>query len=88
MAASSVCQDEGSTKSEVYVLYQHVLQYFWSFVALKSNPCSETRSEIVTVSDDVQKDEAEYEAIRHHAGWAVRRARDQILHPISAFDAG
>jgi hypothetical protein len=78
MAASSVCQDEGSTKSAVYVVYQHVLQYFWSFVALKSNPCSETRSELVTVSDDVQKDEAEYEAIRH-AGWAVKRARDQIL---------
>ena len=48
-------------------------------MALKSNPCSETRSEIVTVSDDVQKDEAEYEAIHHHAGWAVKRAHDQIL---------
>ena len=31
------------------------------------------------MSDGVQKDEPEYEAIRHHAGWAVKRARDQII---------
>ena len=74
---TNACQVEAEAK----IVYQQILQYFWSFVALKF---SATDASYDITGIGVQKktdcvDEAEKQAIRHHAGWAVKRARDGIL---------
>ena len=63
------------------VVYQHVLQHFWSCVTLQGKSSQSVEDEYRSVDDvsaDLDKDEAEREAIRRHAGWAVKRARDLI----------
>ena len=63
------------------VVFQHVLQHFWSCVTLKEDPpvVAEPQSPTVNVGELLgSRDEAEREAIRRHAGWAVKRARDVI----------
>ncbi|CAB4035652.1 Hypothetical predicted protein [Paramuricea clavata] len=63
------------------VVYQHVLQHFWSCVTLQGKSSQSVEDEYRSdddVSADLDKDEAEREAIRRHAGWAVKRARDLI----------
>ncbi|CAB4011700.1 Hypothetical predicted protein, partial [Paramuricea clavata] len=59
-------------EAKAKIVYQHILQYFWSFVALKFS-ATDASSDITGIG--VQKmtdcvDEAEKQAIRHHAGWA------------------
>ena len=63
------------------MVYQHVLQHFWGCVALQGKACQSVEDEYRSVDDvsaDLDKDEAEREAIRRHAGWAVKRARDLV----------
>ena len=67
--------------SLIGIVYQHIFQYFWSFVALEFS-ANFSRSDIAET--EVQNktgdvDEAKKQAIRYHAGWAVKRARDGIL---------
>ena len=50
---------------------------FWSFVALKFSPTDPCSDGVLHKTGDL--DEAEKQAIRYHAGWAVKRARDGIL---------
>jgi hypothetical protein len=63
-------------QAEAKIVYQHVLQYFWSFVELKFS-ATDASSDITGIGVQKQTDyvdEAEKQAIRHHAGWAVKRA--------------
>ncbi|CAB4039921.1 Hypothetical predicted protein [Paramuricea clavata] len=74
---TNACQVEAEAK----IVYQHILQYFWSFVALKFS-ATDASSDITGIGIQMKTDcvdEAEKQAIRHHAGWAVKRARDGIL---------
>ena len=60
------------------VIYQH----FWSWLVLQGRTGQSVDEEHHSVNLDCGKencdDEPEREAIRHHAGWAVKRARDVI----------
>ena len=64
------------------VIYQHVLQHFWSCVALQGRTDQSLHEEHRSVSVDNGNenyyDEAEREAIHGHGGWVAKRARDVI----------
>ncbi len=60
------------------VVFQHVLQHFWSCVALNAKKEQSLKEQSDSNLVKVTGDEAEREAIRQHAGWAVKRARDII----------
>ena len=90
VADTCACQVEAEG-SLICVVYQHILQYFWSFVALKfsaTDSSSGDGSDIAGIGVQNKTggvDEAEKQAIRHHAGWAVKRARDGILSASTPF---
>ena len=84
---ANTCSDFKVEESLIGVVYQHILQYFLSFVALKFS-VTDSSSDItgIGVQDKTGGvDEAEKQAIRHHAGWAVKRARDGILSASAPF---
>ena len=60
------------------VVYQHVLQHFWSCVALKKERGESGNESNILVGLKISGDASEREAIRQHAGWAIKRARDVI----------
>ena len=60
------------------VVYQHVLQHFWSCVALKKESGETGNESNILVGLKISGDASEREAIRQHAGWAIKRARDVI----------
>lgn len=84
---ANTCSGFKVEESLIGVVYQHILQYFLSFVALKFN-VTDSSSDITGIGVQGKTggvDEAEKQAIRHHAGWAVKRARDGILSASAPF---
>ena len=60
------------------VVYQHVLQHFWSCVALKKESGETGKESNIMVNLEISGDASEREAVRQHAGWAIKRAMDVI----------
>ena len=84
---ANTCSDFKVEESLIGAVYQHILQYFLSFVALKFS-VTDSSSDITGIGVQGKTggvDEAEKQAIRHHAGWAVKRARDGILSASAPF---
>ena len=60
------------------VVYQHVLQHFWSCVVLKKES-GETGKESNTLANlEISGDASAQEAVHQHAGWVIKHARDVI----------
>ena len=57
------------------VVYQHIVQHFWSTIG---SVHAVARSPVQSPFSVVQPDEMESCAIKDHAGWAIKRARDMI----------
>ena len=70
-----------SAKKQSDVIFQHVVQHIWSYAVLRSPDSTSVISVSDTVSTEKRKvvDEVERVAIRQHAGWAIKRARDTIV---------
>ncbi|XP_078380318.1 uncharacterized protein LOC144663293 [Oculina patagonica] len=74
--------DEECAKRESTIVFQHVLQHIWSYAVLRvDDDVVKAASNIKVCGEDRKRevDEVERIAIRHHAGWAIKRARDTIV---------
>ena len=68
-----------SNDKESNVVFQHILQHIWSYAILRRSNSKPVSVDHVESQKDKVPDEVERVAIRQHAGWAIKRARDTIL---------
>lgn len=72
------CHHPTAKKSNV--VFQRILQHIWSHATLyRSNNKSVSVGYVESQKDKVAADVVEIGAIRQHAGWDIKRARDTIL---------
>ena len=66
-------------KSESIVVFQHVLQHVWSYSVLRGSSETSRSASSKQEHNERRVDSVEMEAVSHHAGWAIKRARDTIV---------
>ena len=77
---------ESSTK-QCNTIFQHILQHIWSNSTLQNpeNTSVNQTKKVPNINSQSAVDDVERVAIRQHAGWAIKRARDTILSSRCSF---
>lgn len=60
------------------IVLQHTcrLQHFWSTAECECTPCVNVRA--TSSRHVVHVDSSEFQAIKYHGGWSIKRSRDEI----------
>jgi len=57
------------------IVLQHILQHFWSTADSKYTPCVKLN---VPATSSRHVDSSEFQAIKYHGAWSIKRSRDEI----------